>query len=149
MDVGHHSDDENMDEDHDVEMDYGEETGSDDTSSSDLDHEDEGHHTPDPGSGEGWDDDLVGLQGEEDEEDEEGDEDEDEDEEVEDNDDDEGMDDDEEDEAIMWEVRWNSYLVSEMMLTDSLQDTREGEGTLGVGMTLEDVDNEVGHGGKF
>src|SRR5882757_6828591 len=104
MDVGHYSEDEDMDqedEDQDVEMDYGDETGSEDTSSSEPGHDEDDldHRTPD--SGEVWDDegdeeeeDLVEQHDEEDEEEEEvGD------------DNDEG--DDEEEEDIMWEVRWN------------------------------------------
>jgi E3 ubiquitin-protein ligase HUWE1 len=142
MDVRHYSEDEDMDqedEDQDVEMEYGDETGSEDTSSSGSDHEEDDldHRTPD--SGEVWDDegdeeeeDLVEQRDEEDEDEEEvGD------------DNDEGEDEEEED--IMWEVRWTPYSISLMMLNCRLQDIQE-EGALG--MALEDVDNEAGHGGN-
>ena len=140
MDVRHYSEDEDMDqedEDQDVEMEYGDDVGSD-TSSSGSDHEEDvDHRTPD--SGEVWDDegdeeeeDLVEQRDEEEEEEEVGD------------DNDEGEDEEEED--IMWEVRWTPNSTPLMTLNRRLQDIQEGEGALG--MALEDVDNEAGHGGN-
>ena len=140
MDVRHYSDDEDMDqedEDQDVEMEYGEETGSDDTSSSESDHEEEDldHRTPDSWNDEGdeEEEDLVEQRDEEGDEEEVG------------GDNDDGED-EEEDEDIMWEVRWNFISTSLMMLNCRLQDIQEGEATLG--MALEDVENEAGHGGN-
>jgi E3 ubiquitin-protein ligase HUWE1 len=141
MDVRHYSEDEDMDqedEDQDVEMEYGDETGSEDTSSSGSDHEEDDldHRTPDSWNDEGdeEEEDLVEQRDEEgDEEEEVGD------------DNDEGED-DEEDEDIMWEVRWNPSSTSLMMLNCRLQDIQEEEAALG--MALEDVENEAGHGGN-
>ena len=140
MDVRHYSEDEDMDqedEDQDVEMEYGDETGSEDTSSSGSDHEEEDldHRTPDSWNDEGdeEEEDLVEQRDEEgDEEEEVGD------------DNDEGED-EEEGEDIMWEVRWNPSSTSLMMLNCRLQDIQEREAALG--MALEDVENEAGHGG--
>ena len=140
MDVRHYSEDEDMDqedEDQDVEMEYGDETGSEDTSSSGSDHEEDDldHRTPDSWNDEGdeEEEDLVEQRDEEgDEEEEVGD------------DNDEGED-EEEDEDIMWEVRWNPSSTFLMMLNCRLQDIQEEEAALG--MALEDVENEAGHGG--
>jgi E3 ubiquitin-protein ligase HUWE1 len=139
MDVRHYSEDEDMDqedEDQDVEMEYGDETGSEDTSSSGSDHEEDDldHRTPESWNDEGEEEDLVEQRDEEgDEEEEVGD------------DNDEGED-EEEEEDIMWEVSWNFSSLSLTMLNCRLQDIQEGEAALG--MALEDVENEAGHGGN-
>lgn len=139
MDVRHYSEDEDMDqedEDQDVEMEYGDESGSEDTSTgSDPEEDDLDHHTPDSWNDEGdeEEEDLVEQRDEEGDEEEVGD------------DNDEGED-EEEDEDIMWEVRWNPSSTSLMILNCRLQDIQEGEAALG--MALEDVENEAGHGGN-
>ncbi|KAF8906522.1 hypothetical protein CPB84DRAFT_1675694 [Gymnopilus junonius] len=131
MDDGQYSEDEEMDEDEDeqdVEMDYGEETGSEDTSASESgDEEDElDHVTRD--SREAWDE---GEDEDEDEEDlvenpdvDEDDEEHEEEEEDDENEDEEGE--DEDDEGMMWE---------------EMQDEADG-----LGLALESVDPEAGHG---
>ncbi|KAF8973258.1 hypothetical protein BDZ97DRAFT_1912814 [Flammula alnicola] len=128
MDDGHYSEDEDMEEDddeQDVEMEYGEETGSEDTSASESDSEqdDLDHVTQD--SGEGWDEgdeedeeDLVENQ-EADDGDEEQDDNDDEPEE------DEGED-AEDEEGMMWE---------------DVQEEAED-----LGLALENMDDETGHG---
>ncbi|KAF5386145.1 hypothetical protein D9615_002574 [Tricholomella constricta] len=139
MDDAHYGDEDEMDEDEgdedeDVEMDFGEETGSEDTSNT----EDEGEEDVDEtrGSGEEWDDgeeeeeDLV--ENEDEEDDEEGD-----DHHVE----DEGEDEDEED--MMWQVRGLKVLPESQLM--SYQDIRGEIDGVRLGRGNMDEDDEHNH----